>query len=144
MGVHTGRCPMMSERVRSALLAGEVLRGRFSIAGTGVDAPGTLVWSFDAGAVVDLIGDTSDWSADFSLELTLHGSIEDGNRVTIHYARVPSISAHQRVRRLIGSTVALGMYVDDSARWSRAIYSTANLSEWIPETGLTPKFQDEE
>ncbi len=121
------------------MTAGNVVRGEFALAGNGlVWTPGTLTWTFDRGADLELIGDTIGWPTEFAHKLTIHGVIDGRDKLTLLSAgvRSTSTSAFRRTRALRSTTLALGEHVDQGTRWARALYGTTNLSEWIAKSGL--------
>jgi len=134
----------MSQRTRAALLAGEVVRGEFAPGKSDLATPGTLAWSAESGADLVLIGDTAGWPGDLGkYRHAVQGVIDGRDAVTILHAGVRQISAFGRTSALRATTLALGEHIDEATRWSRAIYETTNLSEWIAASGLQHVSADE-
>jgi hypothetical protein len=127
---------MVRDRTRAAAHAGEVMRGEFTPANSGLVAAGTLTWSQDDGARLELIGDTQGWPSDFGSRHVIHGVIDGGDDVTLVDAMARSVALGDQPTTFSALTLALGAHVDEATRWERAIYSTTNLAEWIGDTGL--------
>jgi hypothetical protein len=127
----------ISQRIRGDLMAGKVVRGEFAPAGSDLATPGTLTWSAEDGADLVLIGDTARWPGDLGeYRHTIHGVIDGRDHVTVRRAGVRRISAFGQTDALRATTLVLGEHVHEATRWSRAIYETTNLSEWIGTSGL--------
>lgn len=127
------------DKTKTALRSGEYVTGHFAPAGSDLDTPGVLRWSAESGANLDLIGDTSRWPAQFGDErYAIHGLLSDGDQITLLDAMVRTTSFDRQLRRMSSSTLALGAHIELGHRWTRAIYSTANLSEWRADTGIKP------
>ncbi len=130
----------VSKRTREGLLAGEIMRGTFALRDQEPVA-GTLHWTFEDGARVDLIGDTSGWPTGFAPnDLTLHGRISENDDLTLLGARVQRVSASWRLEAMTSSVLALGAHVSRDTYWQRGIYGTTNLSEWVRDSGLMPEY----
>jgi hypothetical protein len=129
---------------KSLLLAGGSIAGRFWPADGGQAVHAVLRFTPEDGCEVELI-ERSSWS--FALGgpwFTLHGETTDGLELTVLDAWVNQIDSVDRVSRVRGSTLAIGELTEPEERWARAIYSTANLTEWHPENGLTHSGHTEE
>jgi ApeA N-terminal domain 1 len=127
------------DKTKAVLRAGEYLTGHFAPAQTDLSTPGVLRWSERTGANLELIGDTFGWPAEFGDErYVIHGQLADGDEITLLDAMVRTTSFDHQLRRISSSTLALGAHIEPGHRWTRAIYSTANLSEWRADTGIKP------
>jgi hypothetical protein len=133
---------MVSDRTRAAAVAGEVMRGEFTPAGSDLVAAGTLTWSEEDGAWLELIGETYGWPTDFASRNVIHGIIEGRDEVTLLETMVRRVALGDRTTALSATNLALGCHVTEETRWERAIYSTTNLAEWFADTGLRPKFPE--
>jgi hypothetical protein len=120
----------------TALGEGHVLTGYFVPRGLEAEVPGVLSWSSEDGARLDLIGDTSSWPRMGSKHFVVHGWLRDGGDVSLLHAWVKTVAMTDYVTALRSSTLALGEHVALDSLWTRAIYSTANLSEWRRDSGL--------
>ncbi len=113
------------------------MRGGFWVAGMTVHNAGTLEWSFESGAVLRLIGDTSGWPAELGrFHHTVHGILEGIDDITLLYAGVRSVALGRRPTMLSSTTLVWGAHITTSTRWARAVYETANLAGWVADTGL--------
>ena len=124
--------------VKARLLAGESLGGHFWPAEGGEAAHGVLSFTAEDGCRVELIERGVRWPHKLGGPwFALHGETLDGVELSFLDAWVGQISAGEQVLRLHASTLAIGALTNTQERWTRAICSTANLSEWQPENGLT-------
>lgn len=119
------------------LREGRGLTGYFTPAGSDLEAAGVLTWSADEGAWLELLGETQNWPQMGSPHFAVHGSLRDAGDVTLLSCLVRRVAMMDEVTAVSSNTLALGEHVDRETRWPRAIYSTANLSEWRADTGLT-------
>lgn len=145
-------------KTRAALAAGQTLPGVFWPAPNEVSTggqvfrdpsdperqasptAGTLTWSAEHGTALELIGDVTGWPNDLRGDaFTVHGLLRDADEVTLLATWVKSVAFVRQPVRLRSPTLALGGHVLSTTRWPRAIYSTANLSEWRWDTGLSFK-----
>jgi ApeA N-terminal domain 1 len=126
----------ISSKAVAALREGRALTGYFVPRGLEAEVPGVLSWSFEGGARLDLIGDTSAWPEVGSPHFVVHGWLRDGGDVSLMHAWVKTVAMTDQVTALRSSTLALGEQVELDTRWTRAFYSTANLSEWRRDSGL--------
>jgi hypothetical protein len=134
-------------RAETQLDAGQQLLGRFWLAGTNGEPPhaaaGVLDWSALDGVAVRLVGPLSGWPRDLAGPLTVHGETVHGDRLTVIDCLVTSIALGGRATlTLSGPTLLLGDHATADTRWRSSVVSTANLHEWIGETGLqVPKYE---
>jgi ApeA N-terminal domain 1 len=127
---------MIGKKARQSLSEGEALTGHFRAGASDLEIPGVLTWSPTDGAVLELIGATSDWPAIGSPPFTVRGWLRDGGEVTLLRAWAKSMALGEHITRARASTLVLGEHVEPEERWPRAIYGTANLSEWRRDSGL--------
>jgi hypothetical protein len=120
----------------NALREGRALPGYFTPQGLEAEVAGVLSWSLEDGARLELIGDTNGWPGMESAHFVVHGWLRGGGEVSLLHAWVKATAMIDQVTAVRSSTLALGDHVDVDTRWSRAVYSTANLSEWRRDTGL--------
>jgi hypothetical protein len=122
-----------------ALRRGETLPGYFALSGSTDELPGFVRWSHAEGASVELIGDTRGWPRIGHPWFVVHGRLRDGGDVSLLDAWVKHATPTNEATSVSASTLALGDHVDPGMSWSQVIYSTANLSEWRRDTGLSHK-----
>jgi hypothetical protein len=128
----------LADRTRDALRDGEVITGFVWPVGAKPRLAATLQWSPESGAFVGLVEPTSKWGVSFdSGTFVAHMSVNGGEEFTLLDARVRSLTAFDEVSGMSGYTLALGALVEPADPWSRATYSTANLSEWDGESGIS-------
>jgi hypothetical protein len=120
-----------------ALRQGETLAGYFVPAGSPPEVPGFLHWSFADGAMLELIGDTQNWPRMGVSNFVVHGRLRDGGQLSLLDGWVKAQAVTNRVTAVHSSTLVLGDHVNTEMRWPRVLYSTANLSEWRRDTGLS-------
>jgi hypothetical protein len=132
--------PEMGElKIDGALQSETSLLGYFAPAGTEDLDPGVLRWT-DSGGELKLFGEVS-WPGEVGAPTgPVHGQI-DADDLTLLEA--------WKARRGIGTSHALtiragtllrGGHFDSESEWSRVVLRTANLHEWIPETGITSDY----
>jgi ApeA N-terminal domain 1 len=126
----------VGRKALTALREGRALTGYFVPPGLEAEVPGVMSWSVEDGARVELIGDTNGWPVMGSPHFVVHGWLREGGEVSLLHAWVKTVAMTDQVTAVRSSTLALGEHVDRDTRWPRAIYSTANLSEWRRDTGL--------
>jgi len=127
----------VSKKDREALLAGAVVVGRFQVIGTDDDVPGVLRWSARDGATLELIDDASGFPRSFDAPpFGVHGLLRNGGEVTLLDCRVSKMQLFDRPTHVRGSTLAYGAQVSSETCWPRAIYGTAELSEWRNDSGI--------
>ena len=128
---------MSAAEHQRALQEGAVLRGSFWIGGTDVQNAGTLEWSYEGGAILRLVGDTTGWPTELgSYEHTVHGILEGTEEITLLHAGVRSLTIRRRATMLSSYTLVWGSHTTTGARWDRGVYETANLAGWVGDTGL--------
>lgn len=120
-----------------ALRQGEALAGYFAPAGSDQAVPGFLSWSFADGAMLELIGDTGQWPRIGFPPFVVHGRLRDGGDLSVLGAWVKRQTPTDDATAVSASMLALGDHIDPDMRWPRVVYSTANLSEWCRDTGLS-------
>lgn len=129
---------MIWEKSKSALAAGEHLTAQFWQPGSDQVANGVIRWSQADGVSIELVGQGPDWpDLGADEQFVIHAATDSNDALTILDGWVRTTSAFGEVRRLAGATLALGEHVTAERRWPRAIYSTAGLSEWVADSGLT-------
>ncbi|PTL54101.1 hypothetical protein [Paraconexibacter algicola] len=127
----------MSKKDREALLAGEVVVGRFQVIGTEDVVPGVLRWSARDGATLELIDDASGFPRSFdALPFGVHGLLRNGGEVSLFDCRVSRMQLLDHPTHIRCSTLAYGAQVLPEDRWPRAIYGTAALSQWRDDSGI--------
>lgn len=134
---------MTVDTTRAALDSGSHLYGMFWPEGSDKTTAGTLQWSNDDGAEVELIAwDGSDgWpSAIDSEPFDVLGSRRDGTLVSLRAARIRSTSLWDGLQCFRSSSVALGAHVNWAQPWTCAVYETANLFGWRNLDGLAFSF----
>ena len=118
-----------------------MVRGEFWIAGSKVVSPGTLEWTFESGASLELIGDSDGWPTDLGrFHHVVHGVLDAGEDVTLFDAGVRSLTLGRRPTALSGNTLIWGANTTPDFRWARAVYETANLAGWVADNGLEAHF----
>jgi hypothetical protein len=128
-------------KTRERLQAGEAVLGHFEFVGSGEPLPGSLRWSSDNGALIELVEPR--WRRPVNTEgLTLHGLIEENDPITLLGGIVRTTTLDDRVKRIWAYTLALGDHIDPGATWEKAIYASANLPEWRGITGLSHSLPD--
>ncbi|HEV7773888.1 MAG TPA: hypothetical protein VGO48_11445 [Conexibacter sp.] len=121
----------MSQRDRTALLAGEAVVGEFQVAGTDGIVPGVLYWSAEVGATLELIGEAPSFPRSFGHPpFEVHGVLRNGGDVTLLDCMLRRLTMFDRPTHVSSSALAFGAHVLPDTRWPRAVYSTAALSEW--------------
>ncbi|ADB50438.1 HEPN domain-containing protein [Conexibacter woesei] len=121
----------------ATLREGRALPGYFKPREMEAKVPGVLNWSFERGAELELIGDTTGWPEMGAPQFVVHGWLRQGVQVSLLHTWVKRTTMATQVIALQSSTLALGEHMDHGTCWPQAIYSTANLSEWRRDTGLT-------
>jgi hypothetical protein len=86
-----------------------------------------------------LIGDSREWPRIGFPWFVVHGRLRDGGDLSLLGAWVKHATPTNEATSVSASTLALGDHIDPDMRWSQVIYSTANLSEWRRDTGLSHK-----
>jgi hypothetical protein len=128
-------------KTRERLQAGEAVLGHFEIVGSDEPLPGSLRWSPDDGALIELVEPR--WQRPVNTEgLTLHGLIEDNDPITLLGGIIRTTALDDRVKRIWAYTLALGEHIDPDATWEKAVYASANLPEWRGITGLSHSLPD--
>jgi hypothetical protein len=127
----------LREKKLDAFRAGEVAGGHFwPVGSTEQESQGFLRWSKD-GALLELIEPVANWPVPSRGEsFAIHGYLRDLGEVSLLAAWPKSWELGDRVYRFSSSLLAFGPPTDLDRRWPRAIYSTANLSEWRRDSGL--------
>jgi hypothetical protein len=130
----------MSSKARDALAAGEHLVGHFWPSGSDFAAPGFLSWSHDDGVTVELIVEDEgpQWPAlGADHQFVMHARTDTGDDLTVPDAWIKTTTGFDHAaRRVRGLTLLLGEHTEHDRRWPTVFYGTANLSEWVGETGL--------
>jgi hypothetical protein len=126
------------DKSKRELLRGDPIAGHFWPAlGGGEPVPAVLQWTSEGGGELDLVEPPQGWSAQLGgPPSTLHGVSSDNAEITLLDAWVNRMELGDRPRRFHVATIAIGSLTSADAKWTRAIYSTANLTEWRGETGL--------
>ena len=140
--------PTLSERLRSGT---EVL-GHFWLAEQresveGHSAAGVARWTPDGGTYLQLIGPLDGWPKEVSGPFrVVHGVTTEGDELTLLNATVASVSFPTHSRMALRSyTTVVGDHAMPDDRWERVVVRTANLHEWLPETGIdTPSHEFDE
>jgi hypothetical protein len=128
-------------KTKIALRGGATLDGHFWPAAGGEPTPAILRWDDEQGGRLDLIEPPWGWRAELGgPPITIHGTTAENEDVTLLDSWVNRVELGDRIARLHVPTVAIGEKTLPQRRWPRAIYSTANLSEWRAETGLKSAF----
>lgn len=130
-------------RAEVELENGQDVLGRFWLAERADDrshaAPGVLRWSRADGAVLRLIGPLDGWPRQPGGKVTVQGETVTGDELTLLDALVISTALGGRATASIaGPTLLVGQQATTGTRWRRIVVRTANLHEWLPETGLEP------
>lgn len=119
-----------------ALAAGEKVGGHFAPEGADYELAGTLRWSSD-GATLELIDQSGEWPKNLRGDpYTVHGRLGTSDSVTLLGTWTQQVVLGEITRKVHSSMLALEECISAQDRWSRAIYSTASLSEWRADTGL--------
>lgn len=125
-------------KTKKLLLSGEPLTGEFCPADGGEPAHCVVRWTDEDGAQVELIEPPKGWKGELGGPgFTLHGITSGNEEITLLDAWVNQMQLGNQISRLHSSTVAIGALTSPDERWPRITYSTANLSEWRPENGLS-------
>lgn len=125
-------------KIKQLLLSGEPLAGEFWPADGGEPAHCLVRWTDDDGAQVELIEPPRGWKGKLGgAGFTLHGVTTNDEEISLLGAWVKRIEIGDRISRLHSSTVAIGALTTPDERWPQILYSTANLSEWRHENGLS-------
>lgn len=125
-------------KTKQLLLSGEPLAGEFWPAGGGEPAHCLMRWMDNDGAQIELIEPPKGWKGELGGPgFTLHGLTTTGKEITLLGAWVNQMELGNRISRLTSSTVAIGALTSPEERWPQILYSTANLSEWRHENGLS-------
>jgi hypothetical protein len=86
-----------------------------------------------------LIGPLTGWPRQPGGKVTVHGETVNGTHVALVDALVVATSFDGRAFASIsGPALLLGQQATRTTRWRRIVVRTANLHEWLPETGLAP------
>ncbi len=99
-----------------------------------------MSWSDADGVTVELIVDSEgpQWpplGADH--KFVMHARTDTGDDLTVPDAWVKTRTGFDdAARRVRGATLLLGEHTEREAAWPTVFYGTANLSEWLGETGL--------
>ena len=135
------RRSMTAAEVQDAIVRGATLGGEFWIAQTTTRSAGTLVWSFEKGAVLELIGHTRGWPTDLGqFHHTVHGVLEGTVEITLFDAGVRSMTAVNSPTTLGGFTLVSGANTTPATKWRRVVFETANLGGWVRDTGRVPHY----
>lgn len=125
-------------KTKQLLLSGEPLAGEFWPVDGGDPAHCLVRWTDDDGAQVELIEPPKGWKGELGGPgFTLHGVTTGNEEITLLGAWVNQIQLGDQISRLHSSTVAIGGLTSPDERWPQITYSTANLSEWRHENGLS-------
>jgi hypothetical protein len=127
---------MRPSGLQQRLEQGDLAIGVFTPAGTELETPGILRWSMEDGAELELVDLDDRWPTDPGQTLTVHGSPNDGDPVTLLGARVSRIVDMKYAARLRSPSLFLGAHIFGEEEWPVANYRPATLHEWLPETGL--------
>jgi hypothetical protein len=123
-------------KTKARLASGERVLGRFELAGSGIELPGSLSWSAESGAMVEVVEPT--WKRRVGTEnLTIDGGVEESDAVTLHDAIVRTTTLDERVKRVGGYILVLGGHIDQRVKWEKAEFGSINLAEWRGKTGLS-------
>jgi hypothetical protein len=127
------------EKKLLAFREGQTTAGVFWPAGQpGKAREGFLRWTSESGALLELISEVSDWPGDLrGGTVAIHGELRDLGEITLLWAWPKTWTAEQRAYRFSSAGLALGSHTDSERRWPMVIYSTAYLSEWRRDTGLS-------
>jgi hypothetical protein len=129
------------DEVLQLIESGERLGGLFWPDGVDDPTPGILNWAPEHGASLELIqpvGGGNGWPKQLAGKtIAAHGSL-NGYRVSLLDAWVNRLNVMDIVASLHASTIAVGDHCTSETSWNRAVYSTANLSEWRRDTGIVP------
>jgi ApeA N-terminal domain 1 len=118
------------------LTEGKTVAGEFWPSHGGDPAHGILNWTAVDGCQIEIIGTAKGWDAGLGgPRFTLHGVTTLGEEISLLDAWVNQISGDE-ITRLHASTLGIGSLTIPDERWTRAVYSTANLGEWCGENGL--------
>jgi hypothetical protein len=130
-----------SDKTAEALRAGEVIGGFVWPSGQTASVPGMLHWSYEDGAVVDLIEPARAWGYDFDTgEFVAHMRTNENDEITLLNARVRRIALRDEVTQLAAYTLVFGGHVQPRDRWPQATFGTANLTEWRRASGIRSSF----
>ena len=132
---------MVNERAKNRLASGEAVTGHFWLPEVeGEVVAGVLRWSPEDGAALETIGEAKGWPHEIGEPgFTVWGVTDKENaRLTLSDAWAKTVDPFAgQVRAVRSSTLLLGEHTTATKEWPRAYFSTANLTEWRADTGLT-------
>lgn len=141
---HRQTCAVRYSTAQKSLEGGEWLTGMFQPLGADFETAGVLQWDADNGAELRLADLSRPWPTDFDADLTIHGRLNVGERVTLLRSWLRSATVFDNAERFASNTLALGSHTDVDETWAYACYCPTSLHEWYGAHGFTHVRPDDE